>query len=284
MGKPAASIIISTYNSPRALNLVLRGYSCQTFRDFEIVVADDGSTAETADLVRRYRIQEGLPVRHAWQEDAGFQKCRILNKAAAAARGDYLIIVDGDCIPRADFVETHLALRQPGHYLSGAMFRLKWKVTNLATEADVVSQALFSPSWLIRHGQGFNPKQLLKLSRSTKLRHWAERLSNAHAGWNGANSSCWRDDLLRVNGFDDRLVYGGEDREFGFRLDNAGLKGLKVRYSAACVHLEHSRGYVSESGWNHNRAIIHQIMSGRVVRAAAGIDQYLGKEASFLID
>src|SRR5690625_3672381 len=98
------SVIFSTYNSPEWLEKVLWGYQCQSFQDFEVLVADDGSTSETADLIHRLQQHVSFPLHHIWHEDRGFRKCDILNKAVAAAHTDYLVFSDGDCIPRADFL------------------------------------------------------------------------------------------------------------------------------------------------------------------------------------
>src|SRR3989339_1476567 len=118
------SVIVSTYNAPAWLEKVLWGYAAQTHRDFELVVADDGSTQATALLLGQLRRQTQLPIRHVWQERSGFRKCEILNKATVAAAGDYLIYTDGDCIPRCDFVEQHAEMARPATMLSGGCVRL----------------------------------------------------------------------------------------------------------------------------------------------------------------
>src|SRR5437870_2084479 len=110
-----AAVIISTYNSPRMLERVLWGYAAQTFRKFELIVADDGSGAETRRVIEQFAA-EAMPVNHVWHPDRGFRKCVILNQAIAATEAEYLILTDGDCIPRVDFVATHLALREPGRF------------------------------------------------------------------------------------------------------------------------------------------------------------------------
>lgn len=281
---PDISVVVSTYNSPRSLNLVLRGYRCQRADNFEIVVADDGSGAQTTELVRHYKREAGPPVLHVWQEDAGFQKCRILNKAIAAARGEYLVFVDGDCIPRNDFVSTHRELRAPGLFLSGAMYRLNDTVTAKVSEQDVVSQDVFRPGWLMQHGQPNHLHKLVKLTRNRLVSRLAEAVSRAYPGWNGANSSCYRADALKVNGFNERMTYGAEDMEFGLRLSNAGLRPRKIRYAAACVHLEHGRGYETEAGWAHNRAILDESSRQGLVRLPEGVDAYLNHTADFLVD
>lgn len=274
---PSASVILTTYNSPKALERVLWGYFCQDRKDFEIIVADDGSGAETLALMRALQSQSPVPLVHVWQEDDGFQKCRILNKAIVCARSDYLIISDGDCIPRADFVSTHLQMRKPGHYLSGGLFRLSAAATEVIGVDDVKSQAVFDPAWLVAHGQPNRSRKFWKLTRNRTWARILEALSPAPASWNGANSSCWKDDAVRVNGFDERMHYGALDREFGVRMVNSGVRTRKVRYSASVVHLEHKRSYNTEAGWNFNRKIRREVAENKLTRTEHGIDTHLGK-------
>ena len=123
-GPSGVSVIFSTFQQPEWLRKALCGFASQTHRDFEIVVADDGSGEETAQVIRSAGKGMGLPIEHVWQADRGFRKCRVLNKAIARARGDYLIFTDGDCIPHPEFVARHLALAEPGRFLSGGLLRL----------------------------------------------------------------------------------------------------------------------------------------------------------------
>src|SRR5690606_3128694 len=131
------SVIITTYNQPHYLELVLCGYAVQTRRDFEVVVADDGSGPETAAVIERARRDLGLDVRHVWHEDRGFRKSEILNRAILAAAGDYLIFTDGDCIPRRDVVETHVRLAAPERFVAGGYLKLPAAVSR-AVDEDVV--------------------------------------------------------------------------------------------------------------------------------------------------
>ena len=118
------SVLVTTYNALAWLEKVIWGYAAQTHRDFELIIADDGSSPETADRIRALRRETGLDLVHLWQPDEGFQKCRVLNKAIVTARHDYLVFSDGDCIPRADFLAVHAARAQPGYYLSGSYYKL----------------------------------------------------------------------------------------------------------------------------------------------------------------
>src|SRR5690606_34930557 len=122
------AVILSTYNWPRALELSLWGYAAQTFRDFQIVIADDGSGPETREVIERLRGETGLDIVHVWQEDRGFRKSEILNRAILATDRSYLIFSDADIIPRRDFVEVHARLAEPDRFLVGGAVKLPARV------------------------------------------------------------------------------------------------------------------------------------------------------------
>ena len=248
------SVILSTYNSPDYLEKVLVGYAGQTRPADEIVIADDGSGDPTRIMIDKLRDSLELPLIHVWHPDDGFQKTRILNRATEASTGDYLVFSDGDCIPRKDFLETHAKFAFRNIFLSGGCFRLPMDLTETVCLDDIREQRLFDADWLLKRGMN-RTRKILKLS----ARGWKARFLNfittTRATWNGHNASAWKEDLLRVNGFDERMKYGGEDRELGERLINAGIKSKQIRFSAICVHLDHSRGYVDREAWRRNDEI-----------------------------
>ncbi len=263
------SVILSTYNAPRWLEKVVWGYQAQTYRDFEIVIADDGSGDETISLVAKLQKESGLTIQHQWHEDEGFQKCKIMNAAIAAAAGNYLVFSDGDCIPRADFLEQHVKARQKGFFLSGGYCKLNMEGSQRIDRELVLSGKAFDPDFL----------QTCGLKKKWSAKHcargsWASimnAITPTKPTWNGHNASCWRTDAMQTNGFDERMVYGGEDREFGERLFNAGLKSKQIRYSAICVHLDHKRGYVTREGIDFNKSVRSETQSSGRARTDFGI-------------
>ena len=134
-----ASVIISTYNQPKWLQNVLWGYEFQSENNFEIIIADDGSTEETKVVVDAFISNSFLNIKHIWQEDDGFQKTKILNKAIIETSSNYLIFTDGDCIPRQDFVETHLKLQKESCFLSGGYFKLPENISNNISKENIKS-------------------------------------------------------------------------------------------------------------------------------------------------
>lgn len=266
-----ASVIFTTYNHPKWLEKTLWGFSAQTYRDFEVIVADDGSGPETRAVVEAVSAQIDIPVRHVWQEDDGFQKCRILNKAIVASRGEYLIFTDGDCIPHPDFVRNHVELAAENCLLSGGYFKLPLDVSRAISREDILNGNCTRPGWLLSHGVPFTPK----IAKLYSHRLWGailDAMTITRATWNGHSSSTWKKHVLAVNGFDERMQYGGQDREFGERLVNLGLSTRQVRYRCSCVHLDHGRGYARPESIARNRQIRRQTRERRVTRTEHGIE------------
>jgi glycosyltransferase involved in cell wall biosynthesis len=239
---PTVGVVFTTYNRPQDLERVLAGYARQTHRQFEIVIADDGSGEETRRCIENARRDWQLEIRHVWHEDVGFRKCRILNRAIAETRAEYLIFTDGDCIPHPEFVAGHVALARPGYFVSGGCVRLGEASTRAVTPTDVLDGQVFDARWLTSRGEpALNLRKLL-----FSVQPWhnvMNAITTTRPTWNGHNSSTWREEVLAVNGFDERLGYGGLDREFGERLERCGMRGIQARYSLICLHLEHPRPY-----------------------------------------
>ena len=265
-----ASVIISTYNQPQWLQKVLWGYAVQTTKDFEIVIADDGSGIETKQLIETFQKASPITIKHVWQPDDGFQKTKILNKAILQTASDYLIFTDGDCIPRKDFVATHLKLKRPHCFLSGGYFKLPENISNVITRQDIENQDCFKLNWL-------QAKGLQKTFKANKLtaqgfKAWfLNTFTPTKATFDGMNVSGWKQDVLEVNGFDERMQYGGEDREIGERLMHKGITFKQVRYSTICLHLYHDRPYKNKEAFKVNKTIRKQTKQSREVVTQYGI-------------
>jgi glycosyltransferase involved in cell wall biosynthesis len=265
-----ASVIVTTYNWPHALERVLWGFAAQRSGGFELVVADDGSAAETRQLVERFGAESGLRLRHVWHPDRGFRKTEILNRAILAAAGEYLLFTDGDCIPRDDFVGTHLRLARPGRFLSGGYLKLPAEVSAAIGVDEVRSGRFADPAWL--RSQGWRPgRRALRLTRSAALAAALDALTPTRPTRNGHNASGWRGDLVAANGYDLDMPYGGLDRALGECLENAGVRGLQLRHRAPVLHLHHARPWVDQAAWQRNREHRQRIVQQRRTRAERGL-------------
>lgn len=239
------SLILTTYNSPLWLQKVFWSLLEQTHRHFEVIVADDGSSSQTADLIEAMRHEfesSGISLTHIWQRDDGFRKCRILNKAILHATSDYIVFTDGDCVLRKDFLATHARYSEPGYYLSGTYFKLPMVTSEAISRDDIRTQRCFERAWLVKHGLPAG-KGRLKLTQNDRLANWLNRTTPTACNLKGSNASAWKSDLLAIGGLDERLHSGGQDRELGVRLQNHGIRARHVRYNAICIHLDHDRSY-----------------------------------------
>lgn len=264
------TVIMATYNMPGWLDRVLCGYEQQTYTNFDVIVADDGSGQETQEVVDRYRERGKLQLTHLWHEDNGYARQTILNKAILEAEGPYILFTDGDCIPRTDFVAVHAEHVEQGRFLSGGYCKLPMSTSEAISLSDIESQNCFNPNWLKSKGLT-GRSQLRKLSASPGWGKFLDAVTPSGATFNNCNTSAWKSDLLAVNGYDERMGYGGPDREIGERLENMGVRGKQIRHRAVVVHLDHARGYKTKEGLDKNLAIRAHSRKAKVVRTPYGI-------------
>jgi glycosyltransferase involved in cell wall biosynthesis len=265
------AVIVPTYNRPDALAAVLEGYLAQDDADFELVVADDGSTAETKAVVESFASRAPFPIRHVWQEDLGFRVAAARNRGVAATSADYIIFTDGDCIPPPWFVAAHKRLAQRGHFLSGNRILMSEAFTRQVLDAKLPVQRWGRLKWLTARIAG-RINRWLPLVRLPDL---AIR-RRVRQGWKGimsCNISMWREDLVKVNGVDESFSgWGMEDSDLVVRLYRAGVRHKSARFAAPVFHLwhrENDRGRLAE-----NRRRFEEAMRSGRVRAEQGLDRY----------
>lgn len=264
------SVIVSTYNAEKWLEKVLIGYSNQTYKDFELIIADDGSRPTTKELIDSYAQNYPVPIRHLWHEDKGYRRQEILNVAIVEAASEYIIMTDGDCIPRKDFVEVHAKYAQKGRFLSGGYCKLTMKTSGAITKENIIEQHCFDVNWLKKQDRlGFS--QTLKLSANNFVSTILDVVTPTAPSFNNCNSSGFKEDMIAINGYDERMKYGGPDREFGERLENFGVKGKQIRHRAICLHLDHSRGYKTPESLAANLAIRKEVRDKKIVWTPYGI-------------
>jgi glycosyltransferase involved in cell wall biosynthesis len=265
------SVIVSTYNWPRALAVVLDSLARQSDLGFEVVVADDGSTPDTGELVAVRAADFPVPLRHVWQEDQGFRAAAARNQAVAASRGDYLLFLDGDCPVLGNFVSTHRRLARPDWFVAGNRILLGGTLSAavLAGGRPVYLYNLLEFLLARRCGEINRLLPLLRLPDGCFRRLRPRR-------WQGAmtcNLAVWRQDFYRVNGFDENFVgWGHEDAEFVGRLINAGTYRKEGRFAVPVLHLWHPHQHRGREAGNLRR--LHEHLDKKLTRAEAGVDRF----------
>ena len=255
------SLVISTYNHVRPLELCLAGFRKQTTPPKEIIIADDGSTTATRDLIARLAPSIPCPVRHLWHEDLGFRKNVILNRALSTALGDYLVLTDADCIPHSKFIADHASLAEKGFWVQGRRSYLSSTFSDTLLSTDSIH-----PLPLFLSGQ------LSGVAKAFRLPLPIIRRNQEQRGIIGCNMAMWRDDLLKINGWDEEYEgWGlGEDSDVGSRLYHLGRPRKFVYGRAILYHLHHpilGRDHLPKS-----KTRLEETLRTKKIRCTRGVD------------
>jgi len=266
-----AAVIVTTYNRPDALEAVLEGYCAQSDRSFELIVADDGSTSDTADMVSRFSYRGIVPITHVWQEDRGCRPAAARNRAVASTSADYIIFTDGDCVPSHNFVSAHKELAEPGFFLGSNRMLLAPEFTDKVMKERIPIHAWGWVNWI----QSWVRRDVNRLLPLVTLPDGSFRRWNPDR-WKGiktCNLSVWRKDLICVNGLDESSEgWALEDSNLVIRLLHAGIKHKNARFAAPVFHLWHPER--DRRHHEENRKRLENLLRSTEVRAAVGLDQY----------
>lgn len=258
------ALLISTYNWPEALDLVLKSVLNQTRFPDEILIADDGSNEKTKELLEGFRKKFNLDFHHVWQEDIGFRKSKILNKAIAQSKADYIIQIDGDCIIHKSFISDHVKSATRGFYLYGS------RVNILPNKvAEVFEKRIIEFNFL--------SKEIKNRTRNLSI-PFLSRLYKSHYGFSkkfrGCNVSFWKNDLINVNGYNEDFEgWGREDSDLVIRMGNNGIGAKRLRYAGIVYHIHHKVN--SKSNLELNDSIQKETIEKKIIKVTNGIDQYL---------
>lgn len=262
------AFIVLTYNRSDALLAVLRALAPQCGSEHEVIVADDGSRAEHVQALRAGLPRFACPVRHAWHPDVGFTASRARNLGARLAQADYLVFMDGDCVPSSRFVQMHGKLRQRGCFVNGSRVLLSEAFTRRVLAGDVDLAALGTAGWLQARLRG-------DVNKLSHLLGWpgAPGRIEKRFRWKGirsCNFGVWKEDFAKVNGFDETFMgWGHEDADLVLRLHNAGLARKNGWLATEVLHLWHRENSRADEGANRGRVLMR--MQGGIVRAKAGL-------------
>ncbi len=265
----SATVIIATYNQPRELELALVALSRQSLHPLEVIVGDDGSGAETRDLIERYAGSLPFPLRHAWQKDDGYRKARVINEAVRMAEGDQIIFLDGDSFPHPEWVKDHMKSANDRHILCGRRVKLGPKLSPEVTTDDIRSG---------RFDSAFSPLMMRsKLSGDTQRLGLAVRMPRPIARvmhprprkLMGVNFSLPKSAFAAINGYNEEWeVYGHEDRDLELRLIRAGYPRKALLNRAVVFHLHHPERERSEE----TMRLIRAAEESTDIRCARGYD------------
>lgn len=235
------SLIIVTYNWKEALRLTLESVLSQSVLPYEILVADDGSADGTGDMIKKISLGCQIPIHYLWQENLGFRAARCRNMAIAAAKGDYIILIDGDVIIEHHFIEDHKNMAQDGYFIQGSRVLLDNRETNRRLQGKRKNISFLSAGIE-------NRKNTLRSSLLSKLFSYVER---GISGLKTCNFAFYRVDALAVNGFNEDFVgWGREDSEFAVRMMNRGIKRKNLKFKAIAYHLFHQQAARSHLAGN----------------------------------
>jgi glycosyltransferase involved in cell wall biosynthesis len=266
-GSIACSLVITTYNWPDALDLVIRSALAQSEPPCEIIVADDGSTTETSALVEKHKEASSVPVLHVWQEDLGFRAAASRNRAIATSRGNYTVIVDGDMLLHRDFIRDHKLLAREGSFIQGSRVMLSRENTSRL----LVGKSIHVP--LSEKGLG-NRKNALRIPMLSSL---LAVKTNSLRGIRSCNMSFFREDCISINGFNEDFTgWGREDSEFAVRLINSGVLRRNVRFSAIAFHLWHAEN--PRQSLAVNDRLLEQAIKEKRTTCVNGIDKHVASQ------
>jgi glycosyltransferase involved in cell wall biosynthesis len=265
------SLIVATYNREAALAAVLRAFGRQTDRDFELIIADDGSGPATRRVLNVW--SSVLPIKHVWHEDRGFRLAEIRNRAILRSAGSYCVFLDGDCIPRPGFVAAHRRLAERGWFVAGNRALLS-PALSARIESEKLAPELWSTlRWIGARLRGdvnrLAPLLTFPLGPARKMQ--GGRWQSARGG----NLAIWRDDLLRIDGFDAAFSgWGREDSDIIVRLIRSGVRRKDGRFATGVLHLWHPENDRTQLLDNESR-LDAVLRSGRL-QAEQGLSSLAG--------
>lgn len=266
------SVVVATYNRPDALNACLRALAIQTDRNFEVVVADDGSETETGALIAEWARKIPVPVKHAWHEDKGFRLAEIRNRAIRISAGSYCVFLDGDCIPRPEFVAQHRRLMEKGWFVTGNRVLLSSDLTDRILRDGLEPERWGFFTWL-RHRLGGGVNRLSPLF-GMSLAGFRKRHPRKWTNARGSNMAFWRSDLEAIDGFDSAFTgWGREDSDVFIRMIRNGVRRKDGRFATAVLHLWHPEADRALLSDNERR--LSELRTGKRVRAQMGLSHLI---------
>lgn len=235
------SIIISVYKDVQALRAILWGLGVQTVQNFEVIVTEDGDDPKVADFIAQYlQVPHSFALTHLSQEDIGFRKTRAVNRAIAASNGEYLIFIDGDCIPHPTFVQMHLKHAELGKVCAGRRMHMgpKESLSVRAKPSRILRFATWPRLFSVLIPLHLDSVRNFEIGAPSNWLH--NRFRSHKLNIVGCNFSCFKQDMLKINGYDEDLPgAGGEDGDLVWRFEGLGIHTKNVKFQSIVYHLDH---------------------------------------------
>lgn len=259
------SLIITTYNNKEFLELSLLSIQKQSQLPNEIIIADDGSSDGTKELLERYQKIFTIPLLHSWQEDQGFRAAASRNRAIAQAKGEYIILIDGDMLLHQDFIKEHCIHAKKSTFIQGARILLSSSLSQqILKEKEIPSLSFYSS----------NIQNRINAIHSNLLSKLLSHTGRSHKGIKTCNMSFYRSDCISVNGFNEDFIgWGREDSEFVARLYHKGISRFTLKCQALAYHLWHQEN--SREMLKENDKILEHTLQNTLMWCENGIDKYL---------
>ena len=263
------SLIVATYNWPEALDLCLKSILAQKVLPTEVIIADDGSKEETANLIKEYQKTFPVPLRHIWQPDEGFRLAAIRNKGIVATSTDYIIQIDGDLILHPYFISDHLEFKKKGYFVTGSRVLLSPASTKSLITNESIDIKKFGDSKKRNWLNGFRIKLFTNIL-SERYKNKGRHLYYVK----GCNMAFWKNDLIKINGYNEAFTgWGREDSEIAIRLINAGVKKQFIKMGAVCYHLYHPEA--SRELEQRNIVMMDEAIKNKTVVIKEGLNKYI---------
>jgi len=256
------SLIITTYNRPDSLMLTMRSVENQVILPDEVIIADDGSSSETLQLIKGFQNSSNLTIIHSWQTDKGFRAAKSRNKAISKSSSDYIILIDGDVILHNEFIRDHINNSESGFFIQGSRVLLTEGKTKQVLNKEKVNISFISDGLQ-------NRKSALHSNVLSKL---FSNKNNYLRGIKTCNMSFYKQDCININGFNNEFNgWGREDSEFVVRLLNSGVNRKNVRFNAIQFHLWHNEN--TRESLDKNDAILKTTIDGKAKWCDNGLNK-----------
>jgi glycosyltransferase involved in cell wall biosynthesis len=266
MKKLKTSLIITTYNWPEALLLVLKSVEEQSIRPDEVVIADDGSKEETTNIIKKFSQKTKLNIIHSWQEDIGYRLSMSRNKAIKKSKGEYIVMIDGDMILHPNFIEDHINFARQRTFVQG----VRAKISDSKSKEILKNHSILFKQFDV----SLKSKRYSIRNKLLSFLFSGKKYFNKLNMFLGCNMAFFRKDCLNINGFNEDFIgWGRDDSEFGARMLHSGLDRRDLRFSAVAYHIHHEGN--SRAMLERNHQIYLDILKRKIIRCENGIDKYI---------